>query len=208
MKEDNMYRIFIATLFICISLSSCQKHTESSIREKISAINELQLVVCTMAKTYTLRDAYDKDQENDRFNFINWLEHTVKAGDRIGVYGLRRSYCAYINLNEITDQDVIIKDKTIYLTLPEVQIRVLGNDIMPIVYHERVSGLRFAIDERERLAMRNKATELLDKEIANKTSTLFPSMEKQAKDKARGWFTTMLNDWGYKTVITFKKKES
>lgn len=201
-----MRRALMALCIAAIFCLSCQRIYEPTLREKITAINELELVVCTMAKTYTLRDAYDKDIENEEFNLINWFEHTIKAGDRIGVYGLRRSYCAYINLNEISDSDIVVKDKTLHLTLPAIKIKTLGNDIIPIVYHERVSGLRSAIEENERLAMRNKASELLDKEIVRKKSTLFPSMEQQAKDKARGWLTTLLNEWGYNAVITFKKE--
>lgn len=201
-----MNKILIAIFFCLLGCTACQHTDKPSIKEKINSINELELIVCTMAKTYTLRDAYDKDVENDEFNFINWLEHSVKKGDRIGVYGLRRSYSAYINLNDVSDNDIIVKDNTIYLTLPEIKIKTLGNDIIPIVYHERVTGLRFDIEESERLAMRNKASSLLDKEIADKTSTLFPSMKQQAKDKARGWFSAMLNSWGYNTVITFKEK--
>ena len=74
----------IAAIF-CLS---CQRIYEPTLREKITAINELELVVCTMAKTYTLRDAYDKDIENEEFNLINWFEHTIKAGEHyyIGVF--------------------------------------------------------------------------------------------------------------------------
>lgn len=201
-----MKRIFTLIGAVALICSSCEKRHESSIKERITSLNELQLVECTMAKTYTVRDAYDKDLENDEFNFFNWLEHTLKMGDRIGVYGLRRSYSAYINLNEITENDIVIKDNTIHLTLPKVKIRTLGNDITHIVYHERVSGLRSTISESERLAMRNKASELLDKEIVRKGNTLLPDMEQQAKEKAKSWFVTLLREWGYEAVITFKKQ--
>lgn len=190
-------------LLIAFSLLSCNDKSEM-LYDKLRNINELELIQVSLSKTYTIRDPYNEDVENGDFDLLNTIEHFVKKGERVGVYGLQRTYSAFINLNELSANDIQVSDNKISIVLPKIQIKVLGNEIVPKTYHERVSGLRFQISESERMAMRQKATEELDNQVNDKSSGVYVEMRNQAEQNAYAWFSSLLTDWGYESYISFK----
>lgn len=197
---------WLFSLSIAIFLVACSQQ-ENALQNRLNNINELELIQVTLSKSYTIRDAYDEDIENGEFDILNTIEHYVKKGGRVGVYGLRRTYSAYINLAELTDNDIKINGNNAYIKLPQIQIKILGNDIIPTIYHERVNGLRFPISESERIAVRKQATEELDEKVTNPESEIAIHMKNQAEQKCYAWLEALLRDWGYTPIISFKSVE-
>jgi len=127
----------------------------------------------------------------------------------VGIYGLSCTYAAVINLNDLSPDDIKIETangvKHISITLPPVKVRTLGNDFTTKVYHERNSGMRSAITESERTAMREKASEQLSEEIGKQRTQDLAALQKAGEDKAIEFFTTMLKNLNYSPTITIRK---
>ncbi|MBP5365115.1 MAG: DUF4230 domain-containing protein [Bacteroidales bacterium] len=198
-----MFKRALIVSFLSVLFVACDDNTDV-LYNRLRNINELELVQATLSKTYTIRDPYDEDVENGEFDLFNAIEHYFKQGDRVGVYGLRRTYAAYIDLNELSASDITFSNNDVRLKLPPVRIKTLGNDLVPTIYHERVNGLRFKISESERMAMRKNASEELDRQIQSNNNYVITEMTQEAERKATEWFSILLRDWGYTPEVAFK----
>jgi hypothetical protein len=203
-----------------VSCSEQPDNAQQQVYETVRDINHLQLASATVTKTYTVRDPYYDDLErtnksNDVLDMIqrslHIIEHSVKIGERIGIYGLRREYAAFIDLNKISPSDISISEKDgvkhIELTLPPVEIKMLGNDFNTLIYHERTSGLRSDITEAERTLMRRKASQQMTADIDTNKSPELDALRHNATHKAMEFFTTMLVNLGYSPTINIKNAE-
>ncbi len=194
--------------------NDAQQHVYESVRD----INHLQLATATVTKTYTVRDPYydDLERQTNSNNVLDMIqrslhiiEHSVKIGERIGIYGLRREYAAFIDLNKLSTSDITISQRDgvmqIKLCLPPIEIRMLGNNFETLIYHERTSGLRSDITEAERSLMRRKASQQMSRDINPESSPELCALRNNAQSKATEFFTTMLVNLGYSPTIKFKK---
>ena len=191
---------------------------QHSVFASVHDLNELQLASVTVSKIYTVRDPYYDQREKapakldliDRLErTFNIIEHNVKIGDRIGIYGISCNYVATINLNDLSEDDIAITDakgiKRVSITLPPVRVRAAGNEFVTKVYHERTSGLRSPITEDERTEMRRQASEKLNSDIRQSRNAQLETLRLAGENKAKTVFTTMLQNMGYSPVVTFKK---
>ena len=212
--------ITLVTLVLSATLWSCTNKPDEqhSVFTSVQNLNELQLASATVSKIYTVRDPYYDDRENtpakldliDRLErTLHIMEHNVKIGDRIGIYGISCNYVAVINLNDMSEADITITDakgiKRVSISLPPVRVRALGNEFVTKVYHERNSGLRSPITEDERAQMRRQASEKLNSDIQKSRNADLDALKTAGEKKAKEFFTTMLQNMGYSPVITFKK---
>ncbi|MGN0213572.1 MAG: DUF4230 domain-containing protein [Muribaculaceae bacterium] len=210
----------IAITATTIMLWACNNNQNDTQRifSSVHDLNELQVASATVSKIYTVRDPYfdDKENPNSKPDFIERLErslhiieHSVKIGDRIGIYGINCNYVAVINLNDLAESDIITTHskgvKQVSITLPPVKVRAVGNEFETKVYHERTSGLRSAITENERATMRRQAAEKLNMDIQQRRNADLEELQAAGEKKAKEFFTTMLQNMGYSPVITFKK---
>jgi len=196
--------ILVSSLFI-----SCSKEKEmKEITMRLREINELQLEELTLSKTYVVRDQYYENQERGYKNvweeITDWMHHNTRVGARIGVYGIKRNYSAYINLNELRHDDISFEDDYLHVALPPVRIKVLGNDMIPDAIHERITGLRWRITEPERNAMKSVAAQQLDSIMNEKSNPIVGEMKTNAEKKAQQWVETILKSRGYSPIVTFR----
>lgn len=210
----------LAMMALSAMLWSCNSKPDEqhSVFTSVQNLNELQLASATVSKIYTVRDPYYDDREStpakldliDRLErTLHIMEHNVKIGDRIGIYGISCNYAAVINLNDLSEDDITITDakgiKRVAIALPPVRVRALGNEFVTKVYHERNSGLRSPITEDERTQMRRQASEKLNSDIQKSRNADLDALKTAGEKKAKEFFTTMLQNMGYSPVITFKK---
>lgn len=190
---------------LSIFLFSCQEKPD--LYQSIKDINELQLMEFSLTKTVTIRDRYDEDLEDESNNWIssitkviNAAEKKLKKGNRVGVYGISRDYEVTLDISQLTPNDIVINNNNISLLIPDVEIRSLGDNLKPIVYHERFSAWRSDIGLEERERMMRKASKILDKEFQESSDSLYAEIKKQARLKAESWFKSILKDWGYNHI--------
>lgn len=200
----------ICLVLIMIVACSCSKEKEHrEIAMRLREINELQLEELTLSKTYMVRDQYYENQEKGYRRVLeelaDWMKRQTRVGARIGVYGIRRSYSSYINLNELRHDDIIFDGNNVSVSLPPIRIKALGNDMIPNTIHERVTGLRWRITEPERNAMKMEASHQLDS-IMNETSNpMVNDMKEKSQRKAQQWIEAILIDRGYNPTVTFRQ---
>lgn len=210
----------LAAALLLFWASSCSNAAKESaeVYDTVHDLNELQVASATVTKIYTVRDPYYQDQENKPANLdlidrlqrtLHVMEHTIKIGDRVGVYGLQCTYIAFIDISKISPDDIKVEKvngiKYASITLPPVQVKALGNDFQTRIYHERHSGLRSGITESERTIMRKQASDQLNAELGKERNQDLDALKKAGEGKAVEFFTTLLQNLGYSPKITIKK---
>lgn len=191
---------------LSLLLFSCQK--EPDLYQSIRDMNELQLMEFSLTKTVTIRDNYDEDSENEDSGWFssikrlaNAAEKRLKKGNRVGVYGISKDYKAYIDLSKLNPEDIVIDGDNITLYIPDVTISSLGDNMVPEVYHERVSAWRSDISIEEREDMMRRGSKILETEFKNSSDSIYTNIKEQARQKASNWFTVILKDWGYNRIV-------
>lgn len=191
---------------LSLLLFSCQK--EPDLYQSIRDMNELQLMEFSLTKTVTIRDNYDEDSENEDSGWFssikrlaNAAEKRLKKGNRVGVYGISKDYKAYIDLSKLNPEDIVIDGDNITLYIPDVTISSLGDNMVPEVYHERVSAWRSDISIEEREDMMRRGSKILETEFKNSPDSIYTNIKEQARQKASNWFTVILKDWGYNRIV-------
>lgn len=218
MKQKKIFISYAITLIFLLGACADPVDENAAVYQTVRDINELQLATATISKTYTVRDPYYEDQESksDKMDVIelferSWhiIEHSVKIGERVGVYGIRSEYAAVIDLNDLAPDDIVITEKDgakhIAVTLPPIEIERLGDQFETEVYHERTSGLRSAITEAERTAMRRRASTQLENDLKKGSDETLNGLKQQAHDKAIDFFSTFFINLGYSPTITFRQ---
>lgn len=191
----------IAGSMLSFFLFSCQERPD--LYQSIKDINELQLMEFSLTKTVTIDENLEDESSNwisSIKNIINTAENKLKKGSRVGVYGISRDYKVTLDISQLTPNDIVINNNNISLSIPDVEISSLGDNLKPIVYHERVSAWRSDIGLEERERMMRKASKILDKEFQESSDSLYAEIKKQARFKAESWFKSILKDWGYNHI--------
>lgn len=136
---------------------------------------------------------------------IGALVASMKIGDRVGVYSYHTYLQAFIDLSQLTPDDVELTPEGVCrLTLPPVQTEYLGRDVGLKEEHYRVTGLRSDIKSEERARLKEVMNEVLKQEIEDNPE-FRRRLVAEAETKARGYFTVLLRDWGYESEIKFRK---
>lgn len=198
------FSVLTGVLFLLL-LSSCQK--KPNLYQSIKEINELQLMEFSLTKTVTIGGAYDEDLESESDDWVSSIkkivyaaEQKLKKGNRVGVYGISRDYEVSLDLSQLAPDDIVINGNSISLSIPDVTIHALGDNLVPVVYHERVSNWRSGIGLEEREQIMRKASRILNKEFQNSSDSFYTDIKRQARLKAESWFMTVLKDWGYNHI--------
>lgn len=199
-------RSIITGGILSLLLFSCQK--EPDLYQSIRDMNELQLMEFSLTKTVTIRDNYDEDSENEDSGWFssikrlaNAAEKRLKKGNRVGIYGISKDYKVYIDLSKLNPEDIVIDGDNITLYIPDVTISSLGDNMVPEVYHERVSAWRSDISIEEREDMMRRGSKILETEFKNSSDSIYTNIKEQARQKASNWFTVILKDWGYNRIV-------
>jgi len=191
-------------------LSAC-KEKEPSLYFELKDINELTLAEVRVEKTFIIDDPDIQFKEIGSrsgifMDMVDWMKKKTSVGKRIGVYSFGTYYSAYMNLNKLTEDDIILdrKKKQCTLILPPIEIKEWGRDFEVKTEHERVTIYRNRLTAQEKAKAKNEVSKILKEEI-EKNSRFKQELINNAEEKARSYFSTLLTNWGYQSEIQFRK---
>lgn len=204
MKIGNIVKWSIVVVLLCFG--SCSKDgNDARLYIALKDVHRLTLAEMSINKMGTIDDM-TWDNAEGVSEHIGAFINKFKAGKRIGVYSYNTYLQAYIDLDELTEDDVKVdkKGSRVTLVLPPVKVAYVGRDMGIKEEHLRVTGLRSAITPQERAKVKEVMNEALKKEIGN-SPELSKSLVEDAKFKARQYFSILLENLGYDSDITFKE---
>lgn len=201
-------RILALCPALCLLLLSvaCGRDDDSRrvFLSEVRSVDKLVLAQMTISKMATIDDLSLENADGLK-QTVEALGDAVKIGSRKGAYSYDTYMRAYIDMSTFTESDVDIdpQSKTITMSLPPVQTELVGRDPAIREDHYRVTGLRSAIDSRERAAVKEKMNAALKKEID--TNPAFRDrLVEQARAKARAYFASLGEAEGYSVTVNFK----
>ncbi|MCM1076931.1 MAG: DUF4230 domain-containing protein [Bacteroides sp.] len=194
---NNTLRRLIFAFTVTLLTVSCQKKQEINVFHELHDVQKLVLAEMSLNKVGTISDEGAKGFDA----FVNGL----KVGDRVAAYSFHTYIQAYIDLAELTDDDVTVdeKRKLVKIKLPAIQTQYIGRDLGVTEEHYRVTGMRSAITARERAQLKDAMSKALKEDLKN-NDAYRSLLVSDAQAKARGFFTILLKDKGYESEITFK----
>lgn len=201
-------------LYILIVLTGCMacKKEEPSLYVELKDMNELSLAEVRIEKTFIIDDPDIQFKEiGSRSGIfsdaVDWMKRKTSVGKRIGVYSFGTYFSAYIDLSKLSEEDVIIDPsrKHCSLILPPIEIKEWGRDFEIKTEHERVSIYRSRLTPEEKAKAKDEASKILSKEITD-NSQFKDEFLKKAENKARIYFSTLLENWGYQADINFREE--
>lgn len=172
---------------------------------EVKSVDKLILARMTVSKMATIDDIPLSEAEGLKQTSAALLD-ALKLGKRKAAYSYDTYLRAYIDLSNLTPDDVKVDEstKTITLSLPPVTTEYLGRNMEIREDHYRVTGLRSEIDVDERAALKEQMNTVLKNEVKNKP--MFRNkLVTEAKAKAEAYFSSMLGKDGYKAIINFKE---
>lgn len=187
----------ITGLTLPLLAAGCAQKQEVNIVHELHDVQKLVLAEMTINKVGKISD--------DGAKGIHAIVNNLKVGKRIAAYSFQTYLEAYIDLSELNDADVVVDEasKTVTLTLPPVRTQYLGRDLGVTEEHYRVSGLRSNITAEERAALKEEMNKSLKEDVRNNDEYRSMLVE-EAQKKARGFFSILLRDRGYKSNINFR----
>ena len=188
-------------------LWSCaeEEQRDNVLFSEVKSVDKLILARMTVSKMATIDDIPLSEAEGLKQTSAALLD-ALKLGKRKAAYSYDTYLRAYIDLSNLTPDDVKVDEstKTITLSLPPVTTEYLGRNMEIREDHYRVTGLRCEIDVDERAALKEQMNTVLKNEVKNKP--MFRNkLVTEAKAKAEAYFSSMLGKDGYKVIINFKE---
>ena len=206
----NIKRHILPSILLCslaTGLGSCAKDdgSEKVLISEVKSVDKLILARMAVSKMATIDDIPLSDAEGLRQTSAALLD-AIKVGKRKAAYSYDTYLRAYIDLSDLTPDDIKIdkSTKTITLSLPPVLTEYLGRDMEIREDHYRVTGLRSEIDATERAALKEHMNTVLKNEVKNK-SAFRDKLVTEAEAKARSYFSSLLGKDGYTVIINFRE---
>ena len=196
-----------ALALAALIFTGCRKNEEPhDIYNEIKSVNRLNLAGMTISKMATIDDI-TLDEAKGVKETADALLNAIKIGDRIAVYSYDTYLRAYIDLSELTPSDVAVDESTrsVTLLLPAIKTEFAGRDLPIRENHYRVTGLRSAINAKERAAIKERMNESLKAEV-RRNPQFQNHVKSEARRKAVAYFESMLGNFGYSADISFKSK--
>lgn len=196
-----------ALALAALIFTGCRKNEEPhDIYNEIKSVNRLNLAGMTISKMATIDDI-TLDEAKGMKETADALLNAIKIGDRIAVYSYDTYLRAYIDLSELTPSDVAVDESTrsVTLLLPAIKTEFAGRDLPIRENHYRVTGLRSAINAKERAAIKERMNESLKAEV-RRNPQFQNHVKSEARRKAVAYFESMLGNLGYSADISFKSK--
>ena len=192
-----MKKLLITILALTALLSACKKEKEDAdparirteILQQLRSADKMVFASMSITKTAKLEDS-------------EWY----KIGKRIAVYSYDSHMNAFIDLSELSPDDISFNeaDSTVRVTLPPVRTEVTGRDMEMTKEYENIGPLRSEIDSKERAAMKEQANSSFRSEIED-NPRFRAKLKETAERKARGYFETLFKDNGFTAIIDFKE---
>lgn len=198
-------RYIIYSLLVCALLSGCRKEDESlRIYSEIKSVDKLMLAQMTISKMATIDDITLSEAKNMR-QTADAILNSIKIGDRIAAYSYDTYLRAYIDLSELSPDDITIDEesRSIHVTLPTIRTEFAGRDLPIREDHYRVTGLRSNINAKERAQIKERMNESLKSEV-RRNPEFKSRVTAEARRKATSYFESLLGAQGYSATISFK----
>lgn len=180
-----LWIICLMSLAGACSKAPAPDHTQ--MYEEIRQVNRMEFASLAVTKTI-------KTERTD------WY----KVGKRIAVYSYDTYLKAFIDMNLLAPEDLEFDEanKTVHITLPPVSIEIAGRDMEMKKEYENIGIFRTEISPQERAVMKEKANAELKKELEGNPEYK-QRLNQAARQKARSYFKTLLQNSGYTPVIHF-----
>ncbi len=178
--------LFLSSLFL-LAVSACSSRPPEFYTE-LTNVSKLSLTSMSVKRLGIIDDA------------VWW-----KPGDRFAAYTYTTYLHAFVDLSQIAPTDVIVnqEQKTLTVTLPEINIEFRGRDIAMCEEVNRVSGLRSAIKPEEVARLKEEINARVVDEWAHDTE-LHSQLTARAREKARTFFQSLAQSHGYTAIVKFK----
>lgn len=204
MKMRYLFTVLFA--WVALSLTSCGEEKDSGMEmvSRLRDVSRLELAQMTVGKVGMISDHKYEDAKTLEQKTKAMLD-AMKIGNRVGVYSYDTYLTAYIDLSELSADDVEIdkKNNVAHVTLPPIQVMTDGREPQLHEVHYRVTGLRSSIKPDERARLKSQmAAEVRDEMAANEGSK--EMLREEARRKASAWFSEIIESWGYTPDISFK----
>ncbi|MDO4319541.1 MAG: DUF4230 domain-containing protein [Bacteroidales bacterium] len=200
-----MKRLLYAAV-IAIVAGACTKAPDSGaiFYTELRSVDKLVLASMTITKMATIDDIRLSEAKGIK-QTADALLSKLKIGDRVAAYSYDTYLRAYIDMSELRPDDIRVDEATkcVTINLPAVRTEFAGREPGMREDHYRVTGLRSAVDARERADLKERMNTHLKQEVEEK-DTFSAALMDRAKDKARRYFESLLAPAGYSAVVTFK----
>lgn len=135
--------------------------------EEIHDIDRLTLSRMEISKMAVVEDQ-GFDEVTTPKEGVRAVINSMKIGDRTAAYRYSTYLEAYIDFSALRPEDISVdeRERVVRVRLPEIQTRLAGRDATVEEVHYRVTGLRSAIGEKERAALKERMNRSLKQEIA------------------------------------------
>lgn len=193
-------------ILLACTLGTCgrENHLEKLFFTEISSVNKLVLAQMTVSKMAVIDDLNLDDAEGLK-QTATALINAAKVGSRKAAYSYSTYLRAYIDLSDLTPDDIKVDEssRTVTLTLPPIHTEYLGRDLEIREEHYRVTGLRSDIDAGERAALKERMNSVLKNEV-ERNPMFRTKLINEAKAKARAYFSSLLGKDGYTVNVKFQ----
>lgn len=197
--------LITSLLLAAMLLAGCHRN-DNSMRfySEIKSVDKLVLAQMTISKMATIDDISLSEAKGMK-QTADAIINTMKIGDRVAAYSYDTYLTAYIDLTELEPADITVDEnnRVISIILPEIRTQFAGRDLPIREDHYRVTGLRSAIDAKERAAIKERMNESLKAEVTGNPE-FNDRIKAEARRKAVAYFETLLGNRGYNAVISFK----
>lgn len=196
---------YLTAAAACALIMACSdKEAPRPWYSEIRSADKLVLATMTVSKLATVSDPTWAEARGLRES-AEAVMSSLKVGDRVAAYSYDTYLRAYVDLSELSPDDVRVDEeaRTITIDLPAVKIEITGRDPELREVHYRVTGLRSAIDAKERARLKEAANTHLKAEL-DADDTLTGQLAERARAKARQYFGTLAAAEGYTAIVRFK----
>lgn len=184
-------RKVLLLLVLLVTVSGCKKEEEKRLTySDLKDVKKLVVAEMTIGKLGRI----DED-------------HWYTVGKRVGVYSYDTYVRAFINMEELKYDDVIIDEKRKFctITLPPVHVQPLGRDLTMTQEHMRVERMRSAITSQDVAALKEKMNKDVMKELED-NGLFYNKLIEAGETKARSYFSYLLKSLGYDSEVRIRKE--
>jgi len=200
--------LLIALMLLSALLCSCgEKQPDAAPRlfSQVTSVDKLVLARMTISKMATVSDDNKGRGGASLRDIAGDVADAMKVGSRVAAYSYDTYLRAYIDLSEMRPDDVTVdeKSKTVTLLLPPIRTEFAGRDSGIREDHYRVTGLRSAIDARERASLKERMNESLRKEV-EEDPQFTERLTRAARAKCIAYISALMERDGYRAIVEFR----
>lgn len=196
----------VCLLALTAGMAGCDKRQAdaSVFCSQLQSVNKLVLAQMALSKMATIDDLKLEDAHGLK-QTADALLDAIKIGSRKAAYSYDTYLRAYIDLDELTPDDISIDEGTkhVKLMLPPIMTEYAGRDAQIREEHYRVTGFRSHIKPEERAAIKEAMNTALKREVENRHE-FRQSLIESARAKGRRYFENFFASQGYTATVEFR----